>query len=54
MLIGSLPFLVLLLGLVIWFVSSRPARPWAEIGKIMFAVGLFFAVWRAADIVKLF
>lgn len=54
MLIGSLPLLICLLGLVIWFVSSAPARPWAELGKIMFAVGLFLTVLHAAAIVKLF
>jgi len=54
MLIASIPFLVLLVGGILWFFPPKAStKPWAEVGKIMFAVGLFFAVWRAAEFVKL-
>jgi hypothetical protein len=54
MLIIVLPLIVCLVGLVMWGWRTPSPKPWAEIGKIMFAVGLFITVWFAAGhVVKL-
>lgn len=38
-------FLTLLVGFVLWLAFTPRPRPWAEIGKVIFGVGLFIFLW---------
>lgn len=44
MLIALIPLLICLAGFVLWLVASKPPRPWARIGEILFFVGLLVLV----------
>lgn len=44
----SIPFLVLVLGLILWaiFTKTKLADVWvAEVGRICFAIGLFWTLY---------
>ena len=44
MLIALVPVLVMLLGGIMWFVSSNPKV--ADAGRGLFFIGVFFIVWQ--------
>lgn len=45
MIIIALPLLVMFLGLVVYFLAKKPEAK--EVGRVMFAWGLFFALMFA-------
>jgi Na+/phosphate symporter len=41
MIVVYLPLLICLLGLILYFVSDPSKPKWMEVGRLMFAIGLF-------------
>lgn len=46
MLVAIIPLLVLVVGVLMYALAANPKL--AEIGRIMFAVGLFWLVWAVS------
>lgn len=47
MIVAIAPAVVLIVGLLMWFVSANPKV--SEAGRLMFFVGLFVLTWMAAN-----